>query len=78
MHRDHSDVLAVCDWNQRLSFYQPSGRQVRDLPGAEQVKVFNATQIGKERTLGYDACFLDYFINGEYMIIGGSNKQVHM
>ena len=33
-------------------------------------------QIGKERTLGYDACFLDYFVNGEYMIIGGSNKQV--
>lgn len=59
--KDHSDVLAVCDWNQKLSFYQPSGRQ-----------------IGKERTLGYDACFLDYFINGEYMIIGGSNKQVSL
>ena len=28
LHRDHSDILAVCDWNQKLSFYQPSGRQV--------------------------------------------------
>lgn len=33
-------------------------------------------QIGRERILGYDTCFLDYFLNGEYMIIGGSNKQV--
>ena len=31
LRRDHSDILAVCDWNQKLSFYQPSGRQVRDL-----------------------------------------------
>ena len=33
-------------------------------------------QVGKERTLGYDPCFLDYFLDGEYMLIGGSNKQV--
>ncbi|XP_065909716.1 intraflagellar transport protein 122 homolog [Dysidea avara] len=57
--KDHSDILTVCDWNQKLSFFQPSGRQV-----------------GKERTLGYDPCFLDYFLDGEYMLIGGSNKQV--
>ncbi|XP_041457748.1 intraflagellar transport protein 122 homolog isoform X2 [Lytechinus variegatus] len=33
-------------------------------------------QIGKERNLGYDPCCLSYFSRGEYLIIGGANKQV--
>ncbi|CAB3993157.1 intraflagellar transport 122 homolog isoform X2, partial [Paramuricea clavata] len=52
------DVLAVGDWNQTLSFYQLSGKQ-----------------IGKDRHLGYDPCSLAFFSQGEYLVIGGSNKE---
>ncbi|XP_048590687.1 intraflagellar transport protein 122 homolog isoform X2 [Nematostella vectensis] len=52
------DILAIGDWNQRLSFYQLSGKQV-----------------GKDRHLGYDPCSLGYFSKGEYLILGGSDRQ---
>ncbi|KAK3754001.1 hypothetical protein QZH41_009256 [Actinostola sp. cb2023] len=52
------DILAVGDWNQKLSFYHLSGKQA-----------------GKDRHLGYDPCSLGYFSKGEYLIMGGSDKQ---
>jgi len=36
----------------------------------------NGTQIGKDRKLGYDPSFVDYFSNGDYIILGGSDKKV--
>mmetsp|Transcript_24173 Transcript_24173/g.65451 ORF Transcript_24173/g.65451 Transcript_24173/m.65451 type:complete len:1251 (-) Transcript_24173:228-3980(-) len=51
------DVLAVACWDQTLSFYQLSGRQM-----------------GKERDLGYDPCCVSYFSNGEYVVMGGSDR----
>jgi intraflagellar transport protein 122 len=33
-------------------------------------------QIGKDRTLGYDPCCARYFNNGEYLVMGGSDKKV--
>ena len=78
-YRDHSDILTVCDWNQKLSFFQPSGRQVNQWHSWIYLHLFSfslSLQVGKERTLGYDPCFLDYFLDGEYMLVGGSNKQV--
>ncbi|RKO92638.1 WD40-repeat-containing domain protein [Blyttiomyces helicus] len=53
------DVLAVADWNQKLSFFQLSGRQ-----------------IGKDRNLGFDPCSVSYFTNGEYVVVGGSDRKV--
>ncbi|KAK3799786.1 hypothetical protein RRG08_066806, partial [Elysia crispata] len=32
-------------------------------------------QIGKDRILGYDPCCLSWFSKGEYVVIGGGNKQ---
>ncbi|XP_022096034.1 intraflagellar transport protein 122 homolog isoform X1 [Acanthaster planci] len=32
-------------------------------------------QTGKEKNLGFDPCCLSYFPRGEYMVIGGANKQ---
>lgn len=32
-------------------------------------------QIGKDRQLGYDPCTLGWFSKGEYVVVGGSNKQ---
>ena len=53
------DIMAVADWNQKLSFYQLNGRQV-----------------GKDRHLGYDPGCLRWYPGGEYLLIGGSNKDV--
>jgi intraflagellar transport protein 122 len=53
------DILAVGDWNQKLSFYQLSGRQ-----------------ISKDRDLDFDPCSIAYFSNGEYLVIGGSDRKV--
>eukprot|EP00795_Rhopilema_esculentum_P002486 gene2486-18149_t len=53
-----ADILAVGDWNRKLSFYQLSGKQ-----------------IGKEKSLNFDPCCLSYFSKGEYLIVGGSDKQ---
>jgi len=38
----------------------------------------NGKQISKDRMLGYDPCCIDYFSKGEYLIIGGANKQCHL
>ncbi|XP_069142693.1 intraflagellar transport protein 122 homolog isoform X2 [Argopecten irradians] len=32
-------------------------------------------QIGKDRNLGYDPCTVSWFSKGEYVVIGGANKQ---
>ncbi|XP_072928707.1 intraflagellar transport protein 122 homolog isoform X3 [Hemitrygon akajei] len=58
---EHTDILAVADWGQRLSFYQLSGKQ-----------------IGKDRTLNFDPCCVSYFTKGEYIVMGGSDKQVSL
>eukprot|EP00753_Platysulcus_tardus_P014889 PLAT4607.1.p1 GENE.PLAT4607.1~~PLAT4607.1.p1 ORF type:complete len:1226 (-),score=654.52 PLAT4607.1:178-3855(-) len=32
-------------------------------------------QVGKERALGFDPCSLSYFDSGEYIVLGGSDRQ---
>ncbi|KAH6577809.1 hypothetical protein BASA50_009124 [Batrachochytrium salamandrivorans] len=38
----------------------------------------NGRQIGKDRQLGFDPCSVNYFPTGEYLIIGGADKKVHL
>ncbi len=54
------DILAVGDWDKKLAFYQLNGRQVTK----------------GDRDLGFDPCSIGYFSNGEYLVIGGSDKKV--
>eukprot|EP00055_Hartaetosiga_balthica_P003201 m.6880 g.6880 ORF g.6880 m.6880 type:complete len:1213 (-) comp2669_c0_seq1:190-3828(-) len=54
---DKIDTLCVCDWDQNMSFYMLSGRQ-----------------IGKSMKLGYDPCSANYYFDGDYVVVGGSNK----
>lgn len=54
------DILAVGSWDQTLSFYDINGKQVN----------------GTDKYLHYDPCFVEYFSNGEYMCVGGSDKSV--
>jgi intraflagellar transport protein 122 len=35
-------------------------------------------QVGKDRRLDYDPCALSYFTQGEYLLMGGSNKKVSL
>jgi len=56
-----TDILAVTDWNQRLSFYMLSGRK-----------------IGKEKMLDYDPTCISYFTNGDFLVIGGSNRKASL
>uniref|UniRef100_A0A8C9MBV0 Intraflagellar transport protein 122 homolog n=1 Tax=Panthera tigris altaica TaxID=74533 RepID=A0A8C9MBV0_PANTA len=35
-------------------------------------------QIGKDRSLNFDPCCLSYFTKGEYILLGGSDKQVSL
>lgn len=35
----------------------------------------NFLQIGKDRSLGYDPNYVGWFSKGEYVVVGGSNKQ---
>ncbi|XP_037240979.1 intraflagellar transport protein 122 homolog isoform X4 [Falco rusticolus] len=35
-------------------------------------------QIGKDRTLNFDPCCVSYFTKGEYILLGGSDKQVSL
>ncbi|KAA8590882.1 hypothetical protein FQN60_001825, partial [Etheostoma spectabile] len=63
---EHNDILAVADWGQKLSFYQL--KIVRN----------ERKQIGKDRTLTYDPCCVSYFSKGEYIVMGGSDKQASL
>lgn len=36
------------------------------------------SQIGKDRTLTYDPCCVSYFSKGEYIVMGGSDKQTSL
>lgn len=36
------------------------------------------SQIGKDRTLTYDPCCVSYFSKGEYIVMGGSDKQASL
>lgn len=38
----------------------------------------SGAQHGKDRQLGYDPCSLCYYGDGEYLVIGGSNKKISM
>ena len=33
-------------------------------------------QVGKDRILGYDPCTVSYFSNGDYLVMGGSDKKL--
>ena len=35
-------------------------------------------QIGKDRALGYDPCTVSWFTKGEYVVVGGADKQCNL
>lgn len=35
-------------------------------------------QIGRDRPLNFDPCCISYFTKGEYILLGGSDKQVSL
>lgn len=59
----------------------PLGNNCRN---ASFIFIFNVlfslclSQIGKDRTLTYDPCCVGYFSKGEYIVMGGSDKQASL
>lgn len=47
---------------------------------SQKLSFFEASgrQLGKDKNLGYDPCAISHFGSGEYVIMGGSNKQVQL
>lgn len=69
-----SGCLTVIDWQQNLSFYDSSGKQVRRLLVTLRRKVTRRLQSGKSKSLGYDPLSVDFQSNGDFLLVGGSNK----
>mmetsp|Transcript_12222 Transcript_12222/g.20266 ORF Transcript_12222/g.20266 Transcript_12222/m.20266 type:complete len:1132 (-) Transcript_12222:126-3521(-) len=59
---DNPDILTVGCWDKTLSFWHLSGARF----GAQDIR------------LDFDPCSISYFDGGEYMLIGGSNRQVSL
>ena len=47
---------------------------------SQKLSYFQASgeQVGKDKLLKYDPCTVSYFGRGEFMLMGGSNKAVHL
>jgi intraflagellar transport protein 122 len=47
---------------------------------SQRISFFEASgrQVGKDRQLNFDPCCVSHFGNGEYVIMGGSNKKVQL
>lgn len=56
------DILCIVDWSQSISFYTLGGQSV----GRGQ------------RSLGFDPLCVDYFSDGEFIIVAGCNKAVQL
>ena len=79
------DLLAIGSWDQKLAFYRLSGAMQVISPHELIIHLrlnadskFRQIIQGKERDLGFDPCSLTYYVNGEYLLIGGSGKKVYL
>lgn len=57
------NTLCIGAWEEKISFYTITGG-----------KTF--TQVGTDKKLGFDPLSISYFSNGQYMVIGGTNKKL--
>lgn len=57
------NTLAIGSWDEKLSIYSITGGK-------------NFTQVGVDKKLGFDPLSISYFSNGQYMVIGGTNKKL--
>jgi intraflagellar transport protein 122 len=55
------DVLIIADFNQTISYYSLSGKQIAD-----------------ETRLNYDPCTVSFLNSGNQLLVGGSNRGLHL
>lgn len=51
---------------------------IKDSDGVLPLVCVLFPQIGKDRSLNFDPCCVSYFTKGEYILLGGSDKQVSL
>ncbi|KAA0187203.1 Intraflagellar transport protein [Fasciolopsis buskii] len=74
--QEQNELLAVVDWNQKLSFYQLCGKQVVYGDGQSVQQLALIPKVGKDRHLGFDASDISWFgPRNETVAVCGSNRQ---
>ncbi|KAF5403013.1 Intraflagellar transport protein [Paragonimus heterotremus] len=58
---EQRELLAVVDWNQKLSFYQLCGKQIIYGDGQSVHQLTLVPKTGKDRTLSFDPCDVTWF-----------------
>ncbi|PAV77093.1 hypothetical protein WR25_12873 [Diploscapter pachys] len=56
------EILTISDWNKTLAFYDTNGAKL----------------ITKDKHLNYTPNCMRYFNNGQFLVIGGTNKQLNL
>ncbi|NXR49993.1 IF122 protein, partial [Hippolais icterina] len=67
--------------NDKLLFFQDERNDILAVADWGQKLSFyhlSGKQIGKDRVLNFDPCCLSYFTKGEYLLLGGSDRQVSL
>ncbi|KAM8758928.1 intraflagellar transport protein 122 homolog isoform 2-T2 [Rhynchonycteris naso] len=75
-----SPVWSIC-WNPSRCSYREEHNDILAVADWGQKLSFyqlSGKQIGKDRSLNFNACCISYFTKGEYILLGGSDKQVSL
>ncbi|NWY47318.1 IF122 protein, partial [Sylvia atricapilla] len=72
-------------WEQNYFFFFSPGRDERNdilavADWGQKLSFYHLSgkQIGKDRVLNFDPCCVSYFTKGEYLLLGGSDRQVSL
>ncbi|XP_066100588.1 intraflagellar transport protein 122 homolog isoform X2 [Saccopteryx bilineata] len=75
-----SPIWSIC-WNPSRCSYREEHNDILAVADWGQKLSFyqlSGKQIGKDRSLNFNACCISYFTKGEYILLGGSDKQVSL
>lgn len=76
IERGASPIWAV-SWSPEMG---SDGNVLAVADWSQRLSFFQASgnQLGKDKVLSYDPCAISHFGKGEYMLLGGSNKEAHL
>ena len=72
------EILTISDWNKTLAFYDTNGAKVSTNFPIISSMVSKIQLITKDKHLNYTPNCMKYFNNGQFLVIGGTNKQLNL